>query len=166
MFPQFSGAMLTWGVVTTCSVAVQSYGSMMALRVLIGCAEAMIQGAVFYLSFWYKYDELAFRGAIMYSTSALAGSFNGLISYSVQLTLDGKNGWSAWRWIFLIEGIVPIGWSFVVLAFLPATPESARFGFSPEEKAIIVQRSRAAHNTGESKILPKLTLKPLLELQF
>lgn len=33
------------------------------------------------------------RGAIFYSTSALAGSFNGLIAYGIQKNLDGHNNW-------------------------------------------------------------------------
>jgi hypothetical protein len=49
------------------------------------------------LSFWYTYTELATRGAIFWSTSALAGSFNGLIAYGIVLNLDGDKGWSAWR---------------------------------------------------------------------
>jgi sugar phosphate permease len=129
---------------------------------------SVIQGSVFYLSFWYRYEELALRGCIIYSTSALAGSLNGLIAYDVVRTLDGHNGWSAWRWIFLIEGIVPIAWSFIVFIFLPPTPETTRFPirFTPSEQSVLIARSRAAHNTGESKIIPKFILKLLKQPQF
>ncbi|KAF2474391.1 putative pantothenate transporter [Lindgomyces ingoldianus] len=163
---QFGLAMIAWGLITTCTVKVNSYSGLMVVRTFIGVAEALIQGAVFYLSFWYRYDELATRGAILYSTSALAGSFNGLIAYAIERTLDAKGGWSSWRWIFLIEGILPVAWAFVIISILPSTPETVRLGFKPEEKAAVIQRSRAAHNTGESKIRPKLILKLLLEPQF
>lgn len=139
----------------------------MVLRTFVGCSEAFVQGAVFYLSFWYTYSELATRGAIFYSTSALAGSFNGLLAYAIQLNLDGTNGWSAWRWIFFIEGLVPMGWAFVVFFFLPRTPETApSLYFTPEEKEVLVSRSRSAQNTGESKIQPKLILKLLIDPKF
>lgn len=163
---QFAGAMIAWGVVTACTVVIHSYAELMVTRVFVGIAEAFVQGAVFYLSFWYPNNELATRGAIFFSTAALAGAFNGLIGYGVQKNLDGVNGWGAWRWIFLIEGVVPIGWAFVVFAFLPNTPETVKVLFTEEEKAVIIKRSRLAHNTGESKIRPKLILKVLIDPKF
>ncbi|KAF2457083.1 major facilitator superfamily domain-containing protein [Lineolata rhizophorae] len=164
---QFGLAMIAWGLVTTLIVTVQNYGGLMATRTFVGVAEAFVQGAVFYLSFWYTYRELATRGALFYSTSALAGSFNGLIAYSVQRTLEGANGWRAWRWIFLIEGVIPMGWGFVIILMLPKTPEKApKLYFTQEEKEVIIKRSRAAKNTGESKIQLKLILKLLLDPKF
>lgn len=159
--------MLIWGLATTLIVTVQSYGGLMATRVIVGCVEAFVQGTIFYLSFWYTHRELATRGAIFYSTVALAGSFNGLLGYLVQLNMEGVNGWPAWRWIFLIEGIVPIGWAFVVMLLLPRTPESApKAFFNEEERKLLIKRSRAARNTGESKIKPKLILKLLVDPLF
>lgn len=141
----------------------------MVIRVFIGVCEAFVQGAVFYLSFWYPYNELATRGAIYFSTAALAGAFNGLIAYAVAKDLQHVNSWQPWRWLFLIEGVIPIGWAFVVMAFLPSTPEHLKFMkrlFTEEEKEVIVKRSRLAYNTGESKIRPKLILKLLMDLKF
>lgn len=158
--------MILWGVITVCTVKATSYGQLMAIRFLIGVIEAFIQGSILYLSFWYRYTELATRGAIVYSTSALAGSFNGLLSYGVQKDLGGRNGWTAWQWIFFIEGMIPIIWGFVVLALLPPTPEQVRFGFTEDEKKMIMTRSRAAHNTGNGTIRPKLILKLLIDPKF
>ncbi|RYP46677.1 hypothetical protein DL768_007149 [Monosporascus sp. mg162] len=163
---QFAGAMIGWGVVTVCTVKASTYGHMMAIRFLVGVTEAFIQGSILYLSFWYRYNELATRGAIVYSTSALAGSFNGILSYGVQRDLGGKNGWTAWQWIFFVEGLIPIIWAFAVWALLPPTPEKVRFGFSEAEKKQIVTRSRASHNTGNGTIRPKLIIKLLLDPKF
>lgn len=118
------------------------------------------------LSFWYQYSELATRGAIFYSMSTLAGAFNGLIAYGITKNLDGANGWKAWRWIFLIEGILPCAFAFVVLFLLPASPESLRFGFSPEEKALIIRRARTSHNTSEAKLQMKKIPLVLMTLHF
>jgi MFS family permease len=57
-----------------------------------------------YLS--YKRNELATRGAIFYCMTAVAGSANGLLAYAIQETMNGVNGWSSWRWIFFIEGMM------------------------------------------------------------
>lgn len=84
--------------------------------------------------------------------STLAGAFNGLIAFGIAKDLDGANGWRAWRWIFLIEGIMPCVAAFFVLLLLPSTPETVRWGFSAEEKAVLVRRSQRAHNTSESRL--------------
>lgn len=70
----------------------------------MGVGEAFLQAGPLYLSFWYKRDEYATRLAIFFSTAAVAGAFNGIISYGIEKHLDGACGMAAWRWIFLIEG--------------------------------------------------------------
>ena len=64
------------------------------------------------------------------------------------------------------QGIVPIGWAFVVFFCLPASPETLGFGFTKDEKEILIKRSRAAYNTAESKVRPKLLLKLLADPKF
>jgi hypothetical protein len=56
--------MIMWGMFSCCVVAAHTLGTMMALRFLTGAAEAFIHGTLIYLSFWYRYDELATRGAL------------------------------------------------------------------------------------------------------
>ena len=98
--------MIAWGIFTTCIVAAKTLGTLMALRFLTGAAEAFIHGTLVYLSFWYRYSELATRGALFDGCTALAGAFNGIIAHQIQVNLDGKNGWHAWRWIFFIVGSI------------------------------------------------------------
>jgi hypothetical protein len=118
------------------------------------------------LSFWYTYRELATRGAIFFSTTSLASAFNGLIAYGITRDLNGDHGWLAWRWIFLIEGILPVAASFIVMAFMPSTPETARFGFSKEEKLLATRRSARAHNASEAKFEWRKTVMVLFEIHF
>lgn len=90
--------MIVWGVVTVCTIKATNYIHLMIIRTLVGASEAFIQGSILYLSFWYPYNELATRGAILYSGVALAGTFNGLLAYLIETNLDGVNGWNAWQW--------------------------------------------------------------------
>ena len=118
---QLSAALFSWGTFTTLFVntillpnfpltsfdsicVCKTWQAIGGLRILIGAAEAFIQVASLYLTFFYKRNELATRGGIYYAMVALAGSTNGLLTYSVLRTLNGVRGWLAWRWIFLIEG--------------------------------------------------------------
>ncbi|KAI6081263.1 putative pantothenate transporter [Hypoxylon rubiginosum] len=163
---QFSGAMITWGFLTAMTILVSNAGGLLGLRFLIGGAESFVQGGVFYLSFWYQYSEYATRGAIVSSMSTIAGAFNGLIAYAITKNLDGANGWRAWKWIFLIEGVVPIGFAFVVLALLPSHPTQLRWGFSEAEKAHIMKRSARAHNTAEPHVKFTQIWKIMYDLHF
>lgn len=83
---------------------VHSWQSLAGLRLLIGCGEALNQAAGLYLTFFYKRNQLASRGAFYFGMFALAGAFNGLLAYAIVKNLDGARGWRAWRWIFVIEG--------------------------------------------------------------
>ncbi|KAF3057119.1 hypothetical protein GL218_06034 [Daldinia childiae] len=163
---QFSGAMLVWGFLTVMTVFISNNGQLLALRFLIGAAESFVQGGVFYLSFWYQYSEFATRGAILASMSTIAGAFNGMIAYAIDNGLDGVNGWRAWRWIFLIEGIAPMLFSLVVFFFLPSSPKHLKYGFTEEEKQHIAQRSAKAHNTEEGSVEFKKIWKVLLDGHF
>lgn len=80
------------------------WGTIAALRTVVGSFEAFLQAGVLYLTFWYKLDELATRTAIFFAMSAVAGSMNGLIAFGIENDMELVNGWLAWRWIFLIEG--------------------------------------------------------------
>ncbi|GAD96988.1 pantothenate transporter, putative [Paecilomyces variotii No. 5] len=163
---QFAGAMIMWGMFTAVTVAIHNKAQLLALRLLIGAAESFIQGGVFYLSFWYQYGELATRGAIFYSMSTVAGAFNGLIAYGITKDLDSVNNWRAWRWIFLIEGIMPCAFAFAVLFLLPSSPETVRFGFTAEEKAIAVRRSRSTHNSSDVRLEHKKVPLVLTSIHF
>jgi hypothetical protein len=70
--------MVAWGLFTTCLVTTKTVGTLMGLRFLIGSAEAFVHGTLIYLSFWYRYSELATRGALFEGCAALGGAFNGM----------------------------------------------------------------------------------------
>ncbi|KAI2469786.1 putative pantothenate transporter [Annulohypoxylon bovei var. microspora] len=163
---QFSGAMIVWGILTALTVLAKNSTQLLVIRFFIGGAEAFVQGGVFYLSFWYQYSEYATRGAVLASMSTIAGAFNGLIAYAIVKDLDGANGWRAWRWIFLIEGIVPIAFAFVVLFCLPSSPQELNWGFSEAEKKHIIQRSARAHNTSNQQVRPSQIWKIMLDVHF
>ncbi|KAJ5453418.1 uncharacterized protein N7458_004374, partial [Penicillium daleae] len=163
---QLGTACVLWGVFTIVQVVVHSYSTLAGLRFVIGVCEGFGQGAVFYLSFWYTYPELATRGGIFWGSTSLASAFNGLISYAIQTGLNGKNGWLSWRWIFCIEGIMPIGFGFLLFILLPSTPEKARFGFTQADKDLAVKRSCRAHNPEDAEIRPQKIVTTLLNPVF
>lgn len=108
-----------WGLVTTLTCLVSSYGSYIAVRLCLGITEAgLYPGSYFILSMWYTPKELATRMAIFYGANTAAGAFGGVIAYGVG-NLDGQCGMRAWKWLFLIEGLVTVLTGLLCLVLLP-----------------------------------------------
>lgn len=112
----------SWGLITSLTCLVNDYGSYIAVRLVLGLAEAgLYPGSYFILSMWYTPKELATRMAIFYGANTAAGAFGGVIAYGVG-NLDGAMGWRAWKWLFLIEGCITILAGLVCLVLLPQFP--------------------------------------------
>ncbi|KIY01719.1 uncharacterized protein Z520_01857 [Fonsecaea multimorphosa CBS 102226] len=155
---QLGLALMLWGTFNTLICVAKSYQAVAGLRVGVGVGEAFLQAGPLYLSLWYKRDELATRGAIFFGMSAVAGAFNGIIAYGIEKNLNGADGWLAWRWLFLIEGVISVAWGFIVLALLPPLPEQLRWGFTEKEKVIARRRGVEGYNEPNAKIKPKQIL--------
>ncbi|KAK5653020.1 hypothetical protein OQA88_9306 [Cercophora sp. LCS_1] len=149
---QLGVACMLWGVATAIMTEAQNWQTIAGLRVVVGAFEAFIQGAPLYLTFWYKPHELATRGAISLSMMSVAGSMNGLIAYAIQTTTDGRYGRPAWRWIFLIEGVMSVGFGVVIFFCLPNTPERVKRGFTAQEKEIAIRRTKEAFNVPHTRL--------------
>lgn len=53
---------MCFGIFLTGMSAAQTYGTVLATRILIGAAQAFVQGIGMYSSLWYTRTELAIRG--------------------------------------------------------------------------------------------------------
>ena len=58
---------LSWGIVSSLQALATSYPVLVALRALLGIGEAGFTGVPFYLSFFFRREELAYRTAIFIS---------------------------------------------------------------------------------------------------
>lgn len=99
--------MTLWGAVTCCMAAVNNYGSLVALRFIVGVLEAgFAPGILLILSSWYKPDEQSKRFAVYISAAVLSGAFGGILAGAITDGLDGAHGIEGWRWLFIVEGSV------------------------------------------------------------
>jgi len=133
-----TGAVCVWGVVSMCCGFIHTVPQMLALRFLVGVAEAVsavstksetrdllrivltrisdgfdrfqpfFPGALLILSSFYTRKELAIRIAIMYSGNSLSNCFGGLLAAAIISGLQGKGGLAGWRWLFILEGAVTV----------------------------------------------------------
>ncbi|OIW32824.1 MFS general substrate transporter [Coniochaeta ligniaria NRRL 30616] len=150
------GAIVCFGTFLCGMSAAHTYGAVLGTRILIGAAQAFVQGIGMYSSLWYTRRELAIRGSLYYSTATLAGAFSGLIAYAVgkNLTVTGT-GRAPWRWLLIIEGVIGIGSGLVVMMLLPPFPDKMRNGknwlFTRDEIELAIERS-STFNTRGSKL--------------
>jgi MFS family permease len=98
-------AVVVWGCISAATAAVKSYGQLLAVRAILGAAEAVFfPGAIYYLSAWYTKTELGKRIAALYIAQQFGNAFGGLFAAAV-FQLDGAHGIRGWQWLFIIEGI-------------------------------------------------------------
>ncbi|KAK2742529.1 hypothetical protein FQN55_007815 [Onygenales sp. PD_40] len=141
--------MVSWGAITAGLGGSHNYATVTVLRFLLGCFEAgLFPGLVFYLTFWYRTSERSMRVAIILASATLAGAFGGAIAFAVG-HMNGTRGLSAWRWLFILEGIPSCASAALVYFFLPDYPETANW-LSPAEKELAQERLRVEGSKGGS----------------
>ncbi|KAL7799272.1 major facilitator superfamily domain-containing protein [Trichoderma ceciliae] len=140
-----------WGIIATLTGLVESYGALIACRLLLGVVEAgLFPGLSVYLTFFYTKHELALRIGYLFVSAAIAGALGGLLAYGIG-HLDGVRGMSGWRWILILEGIPSVLLGAVTLIALPNDASSAYF-LTEEEKALMEVRHRREYgNTASSR---------------
>ncbi|KAH7885894.1 major facilitator superfamily domain-containing protein [Phlebopus sp. FC_14] len=137
-----SSMMLMWGIVMMCHGFIRNYGDLVALRVLLGLAEAgLYPGIVFYISCWYKHSELGTRVAAFFTSATIAGAFSGLLSAAIS-NMNGVGGMKGWSWIFILEGLFTILCATVSYWVIDDFPETAKF-LTDAERIFVIRRLRA-----------------------
>jgi ACS family tartrate transporter-like MFS transporter len=128
--------MITWGLISSATMAVRSAETFYAARFLLGAAEAgFLPGIIFYLTRWFPARERARTIAAFMAATLAAGVIGGPISGAL-LSLGGRGGLAGWQWLFLLEGLPAVVMGVVVLAVLPERPADATW-LSPMERDIL-----------------------------
>jgi len=148
--------MVVWGVISAATAATQNYAGLIVCRFMLGFVEAAYfvsarhhfteniltfkqPGCLYYLSCWYTRKELGLRTALFYSGALISGAFSGLIAAGIKAHMDGTHGLRAWRWLFIIEGVVTVAIAFVSFLVLPNFPRTTTW-LTEEERALAVWR--------------------------
>lgn len=108
----------------------------------------------------YRSEERSLRVAIILASATLAGAFGGAIAFGVG-HMNGTSGMSAWRWLFILEGLPSMLSAVAVWFLLPDYPEEASW-LSAEEKALAVRRLATEGSKGNAKSLDWATAKATL----
>jgi len=125
--------MLTWGVLAMAMALVWSTTSFVALRFLLGIAEAgFFPGMLLYFTFWFPSEHRGRMVAWFGVATPVAVALGGPIS-SYLMLLDGVWGIAGWKWLFVGEAAPAIVLGFVCLFYLVDGPAKASW-LTAEEK--------------------------------
>ncbi|AQS88613.1 sugar phosphate permease [Neoasaia chiangmaiensis NBRC 101099] len=159
--------MVTWGLVSAATMFVRGDHSFIALRCLLGLAEAgFFPGVMLYLTFWFPQKERMRVLGLYYFGYPLAMTLGSPLSGAL-FALDGVMGLRGWQWMFLIEGGLAVIVGIMTLFVLPNGPADVTW-LDDEEKATLSrvlsaeEKTKTAHGHGD---IWKLLRSPKL-LQF
>ncbi|KAK1237725.1 hypothetical protein MKX07_003561 [Trichoderma sp. CBMAI-0711] len=144
-----SALVLSWGLTASLQAVAVSYPMLIALRVLLGIGEAGFTGVPFYLSFFYKRHELAFRTAIFISAAPLATSFASTLAWLI-VKVSQLSPIAPWRLLFLIEGFPSVIVSVIAWSTIPDSPQTAHYLTKREKKVARLRLRRETTTTTTS----------------
>jgi MFS family permease len=149
-----------FGLLSMCTAFVSSYGAAIAVRFLLGVAEAgMLPSIAFYLSRFYKKDELALRLAMYIVMAPSAGAFGGLLASGI-LKIDRIGTIERWEMIFFVEGIITIGLAVIGYFTLTNSIESAKW-LTEDEKYMATARLKT-EMVGQTVLVDKANSKAVI----
>src|SRR3954469_9823939 len=98
--------MVTWGIISACTMFVQGPLSFYLVRFLLGVAEAgFFPGMILYLSYWFPARERARAVGFFMSAIAISYAIGAPISGGIMSVFGGVAGLEDWQWLFAIEAI-------------------------------------------------------------
>jgi predicted MFS family arabinose efflux permease len=133
---------------------VQSWKTLLVCRVIFDALEAgMAPGCIYLLGAWYTRYEVQKRFAAWACIGVFGSGISSALVYGIT-TIGRVGSLNAWRWIFIIEGIISAAIGILATVILIDFPDRetcpgifSKKGFlAPEEAAIVlarVQRDRA-----------------------
>ncbi|GAB1201618.1 hypothetical protein APSETT445_000200 [Aspergillus pseudonomiae] len=128
-----------WGLVACFQSLATSFGGLVLLRALLGVTEAAFgPGVPFYLSLFYKREELAFRNGLFISAAPLASSFASSLAWVI-VKMSSNGPIAPWRTLFLVEGFPSVIVAVFAWILIPDSPGSAWF-LGPRQRMVAEQR--------------------------
>jgi len=109
---------------------------------------------------WYKRSEAQKRYSFFFSSTTLAGAFGGLLAAAIG-KMNGMRGYSAWRWIFILEGVLTCLVAFLFFFIIPDFPEDAKW-LTEEEREYVKARLRV--DQGRSAADRQITMRDVVNV--
>ncbi|KAF4617012.1 hypothetical protein G7Y89_g15138 [Cudoniella acicularis] len=139
---------IAFGLISMCGAFLTDYKGLFVARFFLGLAEGgMMPGIAYYLSCFYRRNELLFRMGIYITGASMAGAFGGLLAAALSpIPSWGASSMKihAWRNIFFFEGLFTLLFSGIAMLILPSTPDACKF-LTPRDRYIALERINREH---------------------
>ncbi|KAK3306131.1 major facilitator superfamily domain-containing protein [Chaetomium strumarium] len=137
-----AAAIFLWGASLAAMSACASFGSLMALRFLLGSFEAVIApSCVAATQMWWRRGEQTLRTAYWNAMNGLTQIVGSLFTYGLG-HIDSSRVLFKYQIIFLFCGLLTVCYAVVVLVLMPDSPMEAKY-LGERQKVIAVERLRA-----------------------
>ena len=135
--------MITWGLLSACTLLVTSTTQFYVLRFLLGVAEAgFLPGVLYYLTTWFPTHRRGRVIALFMIGLPLSSVIGGPLSGWIMSHFDQLAGLRGWQWLFLLEALPSVLLGVLAFWALPNTYHQAKW-LSAEEKALLQQQLHA-----------------------
>ncbi|KAK7956936.1 F-box domain-containing protein [Apiospora aurea] len=134
IYLQVSLIVLSWGVIASLQAVATSYPVLIFLRALLGIGEAAFTGVPFFLSFFFKRSELAYRTALFIAAAPLATTFSSSLAWII-IKLGESGPIAPWRVLFLAEGFPPLVVAVIAWSVVPDSPRRHGTSLRVRERA-------------------------------
>ncbi|KAF1946657.1 hypothetical protein EJ02DRAFT_440931 [Clathrospora elynae] len=143
-----------FGFVSMCCAFVQSFEGLLAARAFLGVFEGgVMPGLAFFITCFYKRNELLFRIGIYVSAASMAGAFGGLLA----TVLARIPPWGistmvihTWRNIFFFEGLITCLVGLGAPFLMPRSPQDCWF-LNERERMIATKRLQLKGGADENE---------------
>ncbi|KAK9447736.1 major facilitator superfamily domain-containing protein [Limtongia smithiae] len=142
--------MTAWGIVSTVQFLISSRPLFLFTRAALGfCEGGFVSGLAFYVSSFYKTDELSIRLSWIWATQAGTNVLSALMASGILLMTD-VGSLKNWQWLLLLEGILTTGIGIATFFLIPSLKKPGIAStFTPREAAIL--RARVEHDDPSKK---------------
>ena len=159
--------MLTWGIISTAIAFVPNAETLIALRFLLGVAEAgFFPGVILYLTFWFPEKQRSKAISLFMVAVPVSTAIGSTLSSLIIDWGHGLFGLEGWRVMFLIEGLPAVVLAFVCWFYLTDRPAEATWLDNDEKNWLetILDYERSMTETGHSWPLKKALSHPRILL--
>ncbi|KAI1464165.1 MFS general substrate transporter [Daldinia caldariorum] len=134
-------AVVCWGACAAIMAACTNFGSLLAMRFLLGSFEAMIAPSCLAVTqMWWRRSEQTLRASYWNAMNGVTFIVGSLVTYGLGHVVSTKI--YRYQSIFIFCGVLTVLFGISFLVFMPDSPMEAKY-LSERERSIAVERLRA-----------------------
>ncbi|MBN3754327.1 MFS transporter [Paraburkholderia sp. Tr-20389] len=141
--------LVTWGVLSACTMFVTGPTSFCVLRFFLGIAEAgFAPGIMLYVSQWFPARTRGRIIAIFMTALPISGMIGSPLSAWLMTSAPNAMGLRGWQWMFVCEGLPAVLCGVAFWFLVPNTIDEATWLTHAEKAALKAEVDSHTHHTG------------------